>query len=134
MLGAAVSSSRVRMNRGLRMQLRLAGLIPVCLTFSTCTHDTSGPSNTGGGNGGGGPTVSTLTSPPGPPPIAVVGSVLYWLDESDTPLNKISLASATPTPTPLFPPTPLPEGEIARGADGYLITRAHPLSPSLHWT
>ncbi len=116
------------------MQLRLAGLIPVCLTFSTCTHDTSGPSNTGGGNGGGGPTVSTLTSPPGPTRIAVVGSVLYWLDESDTPLNKISLASATATPTPLFHLTPVPEGELADGAYVYWITGADLYRTSLDGT
>ena len=116
------------------MQLRLAGLIPVCLTFSTCTHDTSGPSNTGGGNGGGGPTVSTLTSPPGPTRIAVVGSVLYWLDESDTPLNKISLASATTTPTPLFHLTPVPEGELADGAYVYWITGADLYRTSLDGT
>ena len=82
---------------------------------------TSGGSG-GGGVGGGGPVISVLGFTPSPSRLKLKNGDLYWLDATDTPIKRLSLANQAYTP--LVTLLPIPEFAVSDGNDIFWVSGA----------
>ncbi len=107
------------------VMLRFAAGSSLCLILHACSNDRLGPPGPPPPPPPPALTVATVTTNTiAPWQLAVLDSVLYWVDASETPFNKLSLASGA-TRVGLFRPLPAPEGEISDGNYVYWISGAN---------
>lgn len=100
-------------------------IITIALALAAgCKSDSSvAPVDTTGGGGGGNPppppTVALITAAPLPVRLAVANNTLFWLDSSDTPLNRISLVNGDRTV--LVHDVPIPESAVTDGSNAFWV-------------
>lgn len=97
--------------------------IAFALVAGCGSDSTVAPVDTTGGGGGGNPppppTVALIATAPLPVRLAVTNNTLFWLDSSDTPLNRISLANGDRTV--LVHDVPIPEYAVPDGDNVFWI-------------
>ena len=99
------------------------GTIALALLAGCKSDSTVAPVDTTGGGGGGGtpppPTVALVATAPLPVRLALANNTLFWLDSSDAPLNKISLA--TGDRAALVHDVPKPERAVSDGSSVFWV-------------
>ena len=96
--------------------------IAFALVAGCGSDSTVAPVDTTGGGGGNPPpppTVALIATAPLPVRLAVTNNTLFWLDSSDTPLNRISLANGDRTV--LVHDVPIPEYAVPDGDNVFWI-------------